>query len=79
MHWTKEPPQEEGWYWIKLLLKDDTIKIVIKVYKLFDDSNELYFSDGVSVISVEKVDAEWAGPIQEPMEYENEMDKRTSL
>ena len=79
LKWTKEPPQEEGWYWIKLFYEFNTEKRIVYVQELVTGSiGALYFTDGdgiftdgESIIDVEHVSAEWAGPIPEPEDGDN--------
>ena len=69
LKWTKEPPQEEGWYWIKLFYEFNTEKRIVYVQELVTGSiGALYFTDGDGIFDVERAPAEWAGPIPEPEE-----------
>jgi hypothetical protein len=70
LQWTDEPPEEEGWYW----LKDDEMsplspRIVEVEYSTIDQ--ELIVSDPIDGTGIQRglheySDAQWAGPIPEP-------------
>ena len=60
LYWTKEKPTKPGWYWVKreyLKVMESSIQQV----RIFDDA---------LCISNWKIpeEAEWAGPIPEPLE-----------
>lgn len=53
LRWTKEPPTEPGWYWLRQANTKDLVQIVRAC------GEELPYN---------WENAEWAGPIQEPVE-----------
>ncbi len=52
MRWTKEPPTEPGWYWLRQASTKGLVQIVRAC---------------VEELPYNWEDAEWAGPIQEPV------------
>lgn len=53
LHWTKETPTEPGWYW----LRQASTKELVQIVRACGEELPEYWKD-----------AEWAGPIQEPVE-----------
>jgi hypothetical protein len=65
LHWTKAPPDQPGFYWYRV---PTASPVVIEVEKHFGVLY-VYFQDAdVRAPVVSLFDAEWAGPIDRPIE-----------
>jgi hypothetical protein len=67
LRWSREPPTEPGWYWVKDHVGTGIVEVVIRpghrYLAIYEDS----YPKG-NFIPVAGILAEWAGPIPEPEE-----------
>ena len=68
MHWTKEPPTQPGWYWLRTVKAGHELTEIVRIS---NDANILksqwagIFGSWPVGMEVENL---WAGPIPMPME-----------
>jgi len=77
LEWTDEPPEEEGWYWLKTGEGPPASPRIIEVRPSYADEDadiQLLVADpadsgvGIRRALYEYGDVKWAGPIPEPKE-----------
>lgn len=68
LEWQKEPPTEEGWYWVADSKYTKCLPVVVKVYKNSWDSDRLSVDIGDMSIKtrVENEGDFWLGPLPVP-------------
>lgn len=67
MTWTKSPPTEYGWYWMRGLRGNQIPQVVLV------SVGKYRIATGIFNLTEYDPEAEWAGPIDEPEEPMDEL------
>lgn len=73
MNWTREAPTVAGWWWHQSYPGSSIPEIYEVLTAVDDDGEEFEFvNDGAGGRDVDDIAGEWAGPIPEPVESQED-------
>lgn len=65
LHWTKEKPTQEGWFWHRRDKRDEVV-IIVEIVNILDKLSAVFGKTAYPLDTLPN--GEWAGPIPLPME-----------